>query len=87
MSSGISIRSSTTSLDPQPSCAARQFGLDTLDSIIRSRTEYDYDFRKDYLGWHIHYHLAAAEKRRLARFADLLRKHGLGPLYEPRYVF
>jgi chorismate dehydratase len=65
---------------------ARQFGLDTLDSIIRSRTEYDYDFRKDYLGWHIHYHLATDEKRGLARFADLLRKHGLGPLYEPRYV-
>ena len=26
--------------------------------IIDSRTDYDRDFRKDYLGWHIHYHLA-----------------------------
>ncbi|MGO9199044.1 MAG: menaquinone biosynthetic enzyme MqnA/MqnD family protein [Limisphaerales bacterium] len=65
---------------------ARQFGLDTLDSIIRSRTEYDYDLRKDYLGWHIHYHLGADEKRGLGRFAELLRKHGLGPVFEPAYV-
>ena len=65
---------------------AKSFGLDTLDAIISSRTEYDYDFRKDYLGWHIHYHLGADEKRGLARFSELLRKHGFGPVYEPRYV-
>ncbi|MGA2661364.1 MAG: menaquinone biosynthesis protein [Verrucomicrobiota bacterium] len=65
---------------------ARKFGLDTLDSIVRNRPEYDYDFRKDYLGWHIHYHLGADEKRGLLRFAELLRKHDLGPVFEPRYV-
>jgi chorismate dehydratase len=65
---------------------ARDFGLDTLDSIIRTRTEYDYDFRKDYLSWHIHFHLGADEKRGLARFMELLRKHGRGPLFEPRLV-
>lgn len=65
---------------------ARDFGLDTLDSIIRSRTEYDYDFRKDYLGWHIHYHLGTDEKRGLARFMELLRKHGARPIFEPRFV-
>jgi chorismate dehydratase len=65
---------------------ARDFGLDTLDSIIRDRTEYDYDFRKDYLGWHIHYHLGSDEKRGIAKFIELLRKHGLGPIYEPRFV-
>ena len=65
---------------------ARDFGLDTLDHIIRNRTEFDYDFRKDYLGWHIHYHLGSDEKRGLARFIDLLRKHHLGPVYEPRFV-
>lgn len=65
---------------------ARDFGLDTLDSIIRSRTEYDYDFRKDYLSWHIHYHLGTDEKRGLAKFIELLRKHGLGPVHEPRFV-
>ena len=65
---------------------AKSFGLDTLDSIISSRSEYDYDFRKDYLGWHIHYHLSTDEKRGLAKFIELLRKHGLGPVHEPRFV-
>lgn len=65
---------------------ARDFGLDTLDSIIQNRTEYDYEFRKDYLGWHIHYHLGTDEKRGLAKFIELLRKHGLGPVYEPKFV-
>jgi chorismate dehydratase len=65
---------------------ARDFGLDTLDSIIRTRTEYDYDFRKDYLSWHIHFHLGADEKRGLAKFMQLLRQHGCGPVFEPRFV-
>jgi chorismate dehydratase len=65
---------------------ARDFGLDTLDHIIRSRTEYDFDFRKDYLGWHIHYHLGTDEKRGLKKFIELLRKHGSATVYEPRYV-
>jgi chorismate dehydratase len=65
---------------------ARDFGLDTLDSIIASRTEYDFEFRKDYLGWHIHYHLGADEKRGVAKFIELLRKNGIGPIYEPRFV-
>jgi chorismate dehydratase len=65
---------------------ARDFGLDTLDSIIQSRTEYDYEFRKDYLSWHIHYHLGMDEKRGLAKFIELLRKHGSEPVYEPKFV-
>ncbi len=65
---------------------ARDFGMETLDHIIRERTDYTYDFRKDYLGWHIHYHLGADEKRGIARFMELLRKHGIGPVYEPRFV-
>jgi chorismate dehydratase len=65
---------------------AKDFGLETLDYIISSRTEYDLDFRKDYLSWHIHYHLGADEKRGLTKFIELLRKHGMGPLFEPRFV-
>ncbi len=65
---------------------ARDFGVDTLDWIIRNRSEYDYDFRKDYFDWHIHYHLAADEKRAIAKFAELLRKHGLGPVFGPKFV-
>jgi chorismate dehydratase len=65
---------------------ARNFGLDTLDYIISSRSEFDYDFRKDYLSWHIHFHLGTEERRGIARFIELLRKHNLGPVYEPRFV-
>jgi chorismate dehydratase len=65
---------------------AKDFGLDTLESIIRGRTEYDLDFRRDYLSWHIHYHLGSDEKRGLAKFSELLRKHNLGPVHEPRFV-
>jgi chorismate dehydratase len=65
---------------------ARNFGLDTMDYIIASQREFDYAFRKDYLGWHIHFHLGADERRGIARFVELLRKHGLGPVYEPRFV-
>lgn len=65
---------------------ARDFGLDTIDHIISSRTEYTEEFRKDYFGWHIHYHLGADEKRGIAKFTELLRKHGFGPVHEPQFV-
>jgi predicted solute-binding protein len=65
---------------------ARDFGLDTIDHIIHSRTEYTEDFRKDYFGWHIHYHLGTDEKRGIAKFIELLRKHGFNPVYEPIFV-
>jgi chorismate dehydratase len=65
---------------------ARDFGLDTLDHIISSNTLYDLDFRKDYLGWHIHYHMGSDEKRGIAKFIELLDKHGLGPVYPPKFV-
>jgi chorismate dehydratase len=65
---------------------ARDFGLDTLETIVRERTEYTFEFRKDYLGWHIHYHLGTDEKRGVLKFMELLAKHGLGPVHAPRYV-
>jgi len=66
---------------------ARDFGLDTLDHIISDRTDYSLEFRKDYLGWHIHYHLAEDEKRGIAKFVELLRKHGFNPVFDPKFVF
>jgi predicted solute-binding protein len=60
--------------------------LDTLDSIIRSRTDYTQEFRQDYLGWHIHFHLGSDEKRGLVRFMELLRKHGSQPVFDPKFV-
>lgn len=65
---------------------AKSFGLETIDYIIESRPEFDVDFRRDYFEWHIHYHLATDEKRAIAKFCDLLRKHDLGPVFEPKFV-
>lgn len=65
---------------------ARDFGLDTLDHLISTRPEFDRDFRKDYLGWHIHYHLGTDEQRGIARFVELLRKHQPAPVFAPRFV-
>ena len=65
---------------------ARRSGMEQLEQIIESREEFDADFRRDYFEWHIHYRLAEDEKRGIARFCELLRKHGLGPVFEPKFV-
>lgn len=65
---------------------ARDFGMDTLDYIIDHRPEYDREFRRDYLGWHIHYHMGADEKRGVERFIGMLRKHNWRAVYPPRYI-
>jgi predicted solute-binding protein len=65
---------------------ARRFGLDTLEAIVRDHAQYDFTFRDSYLRHNIHYDLGADEKRGVGRFAELLGKHGLGPVFEPRYV-
>jgi chorismate dehydratase len=64
----------------------KNFGMETLEVIIRNHEAYDLDFRKDYLGWHVHFHLGADEKRGIAKFCELLRKHDLGPVFEPKFV-
>ena len=66
--------------------AAKNFGLETLNYLIETRAEFDAEFRRDYFEWHIHYHLAEDEKRGIAKFCELLRKHNLGPVFEPKFV-
>jgi chorismate dehydratase len=66
---------------------AKDFGLDTLDYIISVRPEYDRDFRKDYLGWHIHYHLGSDEKKGINKFVELLRKHSGREIFPPHYLW
>jgi chorismate dehydratase len=66
--------------------AAKHFGMETLDYLIETRPEFDEDFRRDYFEWHIHFHLGEDEKKSIAKFCDLLRKHNLGPVFEPKYV-
>lgn len=65
---------------------AKAFGLDTLDYLINHGKEYDLDFRKDYLTWHVHFHLGADEKRGLVKFIEYLRKHSGRPVFNPRFV-
>jgi predicted solute-binding protein len=60
--------------------------METLDQIIATREEFDEDFRRDYFEWNIHYHIASDEKRGIEKFCKLLRKHGLGPVFEPKFV-
>lgn len=65
---------------------AKRFGMETLDHIIETREEFDADFRRDYFEWHIQYHLGEDEKRAIAKFCELLRKHKLGSVFEPKFV-
>jgi predicted solute-binding protein len=65
---------------------AKHFGMETLDHLIETREEFDADFRRDYFEWHIQYHLGEDEKRGIAKFCELLRKHRLGPVFEPKFV-
>jgi chorismate dehydratase len=66
--------------------AAKRFGMESLDHLIETREEFDADFRRDYFEWHIQYHLGEDEKRAIAKFCELLRKHNLGPVFEPKFV-
>jgi chorismate dehydratase len=66
--------------------SSKRFGMETLDEIIGNREEYDEDFRRDYFEWHIQYHLGEDEKRAVEKFCQLLKKHGLGAVYPPKYV-
>ena len=66
--------------------ATQKHGLQQLEIIIRDRPEYDPAFRRSYFERHIRYHLGEGEKRGIARFCELLRKDGLGPVFEPQYL-
>jgi chorismate dehydratase len=65
---------------------AADFGLETMDDIIRDRSEFDRVFRQDYLGQHIRYRMGANEKRGLARFAEMLARFSGQEVFESRFV-
>ncbi len=65
---------------------AKNFGIETIDTIIETREEYDEDFRRDYFEWNIQYHLATDEKRGIEKFCELLKKHKLGTVHPPKFV-
>jgi predicted solute-binding protein len=66
--------------------SSKRFGMETLDQIIQTREEFDEDFRRDYFEWHIQYHLGEDEKCAIAKFCELLHKHNLGQVFEPKFV-
>jgi chorismate dehydratase len=65
---------------------AKNFGIETMESIIETREEYDEDFRRDYFEWNIQYYLASDEKRGIEKFCELLRKYKLGDVHPPKFV-
>ena len=65
---------------------AKRFGMETLDYLVETREEFDADFRRDYFEWHIQYHLGEDEKCAIAKFCELLHKHNLGQVFEPKFV-
>ena len=66
--------------------AAKNLGIKTLNTIIETRGEFDADFRREYFERHIHFQLGEDEKRAIAKFCELLRKHNLGPVFAPKFV-
>lgn len=67
--------------------AARDYGLATLQRIIRDHPDYTEDFRRRYFERHVKYGLASLEKEGVAKFVELLKKHQLGPVFgEIRFV-
>jgi chorismate dehydratase len=66
--------------------AAKVDGLARLEQTICDHPEYDSDFRRAYLGSHIHYELEDEEKTGLARFIELLKKHQDQNISDPTFV-
>jgi predicted solute-binding protein len=64
----------------------RELRRELREAIIETREEFDADFRRDYFEWHIHFHLGEDEKRAITKFGELLRKHHLGPVFDPKFV-
>jgi|TARA_Y100000588_G_scaffold166294_1_gene180253 chorismate dehydratase len=65
---------------------AKKQGLDRLADTIAAHPDFDEAFRQAYLGGHIQYDLAEAEKAGLAKFVELLKTHGDQPVIEPTFV-
>lgn len=61
-------------------------GLQALDSITTSQSEYDLSFRQAYLGGYIQYLMDAPAGEGIRRFAAHLARVSGRPVYPPRFV-
>lgn len=66
--------------------AAAEAGLAALPRLIAERPEFDPETRRIYLTERIRYRLGEREKRGMAKFAELLRRHTGRPVFEPRFA-
>ncbi|MHB1307402.1 MAG: menaquinone biosynthetic enzyme MqnA/MqnD family protein [Limisphaerales bacterium] len=65
---------------------AKEGGLANFEALVRARTDYDLEFRRSYLTTNVRFDLGDAEKQGVARFVELLNRHGAGPARLPEYV-
>ena len=65
---------------------ARDSGRRDFETLVRQREDFDLEFRRNYLTRSVTFELGEPEKRGIARFAELLRRHALGPVFSPNYV-
>lgn len=61
-------------------------GQDELEGVVRDARGFDEAFRRVYLTRYTHHRLGAAERAGVARFVELLRRHGSERVWDPRYV-
>jgi predicted solute-binding protein len=66
--------------------AARDRGRQQLEELVRARTEYTLEFRRAYLTENVRFDLGDEEKAGLRSFAELLRRHGTAPVFDPKFA-
>lgn len=75
----------TRALCRELALAARR-GEEEREALIRESTAFDEGFRREYLTRHTHHALGPEDKAGVARFVELLRKHGSERVYDPHWV-
>ncbi len=65
---------------------ARDRGLERLEELIRARTDYTLEFRREYLTENVRFELGAPARQGLRVFTQLLRRHGRRDVVEPRFI-
>ena len=66
--------------------AARDAGLEQIESIVAEHREFEASFVREYFGRHLRYQLGSEEKRGLAKFTELLAIQSSERIYHPHFV-
>lgn len=65
---------------------AGERGQREMEAVVREASGFDETFRRTYLTRYTHHVVGVREKAGVARFVELLRRHGKERVYDPRYV-